>query len=56
MMGIPDAEVWLAYLLCVASSLLCVVYAWRNWDRGGDEVTPDDIQWQREEQKVEENL
>jgi hypothetical protein len=32
-LGIPDPQVWLAYLLCILSGLLCVVYGVLNWNR-----------------------
>ncbi len=54
MLGIEDKYVSAAYLLCVASSALCVVYGLFNWNRGDEEVKQEDIQWAAEEQKVEE--
>jgi hypothetical protein len=56
MLGIPSVGVALAYLLCIASTALCVVYAWRNWNRGDDEVKPQDAKWADEEKKAEEDL
>ena len=56
MLGIQDPIVALAYLLCLASTLLCVVYAWRNWNRGEETVEPDDVKWAKEEDKVEEEV
>lgn len=56
MLGIQDPIVALAYWLCLASTLLCVVYAWRNWNRGDETVEPDDVKWARKEDKVEEEL
>lgn len=56
MLGIPDSGVALAYVLCLLSSGLCVVYAWRNWNKGDEIVGPDDVKWVAEEKKVEEEL
>jgi hypothetical protein len=56
MFGIEDPIVALAYLLCIVSSGFCVIYAWRNWNHGNDTVEPDDIRWEKEEEKVEDNL
>ena len=56
MLGIQDWVVALAYVLCIASTGLCVVYAWRNWNRGDETVEPDDVKWAKEEKKVEEEL
>ena len=38
MFGIEDKCVSLVYLLCMASSLLCVVYGLINWNRGQQPV------------------
>jgi hypothetical protein len=56
MLGIPSLGVALAYVLCIASMVLCVVYAWRNWNRGDETVEADDVKWAAEEKKVEEEL
>lgn len=56
MLGIEDLSVAFAYLLCLVSSALCVVYGWWNWDRGDEAVEEADKQWQAEEKHVEENL
>jgi hypothetical protein len=56
MLGIEDKWVALAYLLCIASTLLCLVYAWLNWNRGAEEIRPEDIHWAAEEDKAEETL
>ena len=56
MLGISDFIVALAYFLCLVSTALCVVYAWRNWNRGDETVDADDVKWVAEEKKVEEKL
>jgi hypothetical protein len=56
MLGIDDQFVWLAYLLCVASTILCVIYAYINWNRGDDQVDEADLKWEAEEEKVERDL
>lgn len=56
MLGIPSPGVALAYVLCVGSTLLCVIYAWRNWNKGDETVEADDLKWVAEEKKVEEDL
>jgi hypothetical protein len=56
MLGIPSLGVALAYLLCIASTILCVVYAWRNWNRGDEKVETDDVKWAAGEKKAEEEL
>ena len=56
MLGIEDKGVVAAYLLCIASALLCVVYGLINWNRGDDSIQPDDVKWAIEETKVEEKI
>lgn len=57
MLGIEDPYVAAAYLLCIAASVLCVIYGLVNWNKGDDsEVGPEDVQWAEEEKKVEESL
>jgi hypothetical protein len=56
MLGIEDKFVWSAYLLCVLSTVLCVVYGAVNWNRGEEPVKGEDVQWAAGEQKVEEEL
>ena len=56
LLGIPDPWVWLAYVLCLLSTLTCVIYSWRNWNRGDEVVEEDDVRWAKEEDKFEEKL
>jgi len=56
MLGLEDNWVALAFLLCLASSALCVVYGFLNRNRGDDTVEEDDIRWAAEEDKAEEKL
>ncbi len=56
MLGIEDPGVWVAYLLCLLSALLCVVYGAINWNKGEEPVEQEDRQWAREEKQVEEKL
>jgi hypothetical protein len=56
MLGIEDKGVLAAYLLCIASAVLCVIYGLINWNRGEEETGPDDLRWAAEETKVEEEL
>jgi hypothetical protein len=56
MLGIEDGWVALAYVLCIASTLLCVIYGLINWNRGEEESESEDIQWAQEEKRVEDEL
>ncbi len=53
MLGIDDPVVLLAYLLCLASTLLCLIYGVINWNKGDDTVLPEDVMWSVEEKKSE---
>ncbi len=57
MFGLKDFWIWLPYLLCILSTLLCVVYGLLMWNKG-DEATPapEDISWAREEDKIDTEL
>jgi len=57
MLGIEGFWVLLAYLLCIASAALCVIYGLLNWNRGDDApVRQEDVRWVAQEKKVEEEL
>jgi hypothetical protein len=56
MLGIEDKFVALAYVLCIASALLCLIYGIVNWNKGDDTVNDEDVRWIKEEEKIEEEL
>ena len=56
MLGIDDGFVALAYVLCLASTVLCVIYAWINWNRGDDAVQEEDRAWQAKEETAKEDV
>ena len=56
MLGIDDPGVWVAYVLCILSTLLCVIYGAINWNKGDEPTQADDLAWAKEEKKVEEEL
>ena len=56
MLGIEDKGVLLAYLLCIGSSLLCVLYGLIARNIGDEPIKPEDVKWVTEEKKVEEEL
>ena len=54
-LGIPDPWIWLAYLLCLASTVLCVVHAFIRGRKAADaEPTPADNTWAKHEKEAEE--
>ncbi|MCF7957515.1 MAG: hypothetical protein K9M57_03595 [Phycisphaerae bacterium] len=56
MLGIEDKYVSAAYVLCLLSTVLCVVYGLINWNRGGDEISQEDVEWAADEKKIEEEM
>ncbi|MFA7693168.1 MAG: hypothetical protein GX117_13690 [Candidatus Hydrogenedentes bacterium] len=55
-LGIADFWVFLAYTLCVSAALLCVIYGLINWNRNGDEVSPESVAWAKEEDMRSQDL
>jgi len=58
MLGIEDKWVSAAYVLCLASAVLCVVYGLITWNKGdeGPEQVAEDVQWAEHEKQVEDEL
>ncbi len=56
MLGIADPWVAAAYILCLLSALLCIVYGAVNWNRGEEPPGAEDRHWAEEEDKFEEEL
>ncbi|MGC9453532.1 MAG: symporter small accessory protein [Phycisphaerae bacterium] len=56
LLGIQDPWVLGAYLLCILSTVLCVVYGLVMWNRGDEPVESEDISWAAHEEEVEEEL
>jgi len=53
MLGIDGFGVWLAYLLCILSTLLCIVYGILNWNKPKDaediKEIDEEISWEKKE-------
>lgn len=59
MLGIQDPWVVAAYLLCILSALICVVWGVFTWSKpavGDDEPEEEIRHWAEEEDKVEQEL
>jgi hypothetical protein len=57
MLGIDDPWVWGVYLLCIFSTLLCVIYGIINWNRGGEQESlqiEEETAWETDEEEMEE--
>lgn len=55
-LGIVDFWVFLAYLLVIIVTVICVVYGVVNWNRNGSEITPEDLAWAKDEDKISDDL
>jgi hypothetical protein len=58
-LGIPDPSIWIAYLLLIALTLLCIVYGILNWNKEGEisaEEEKEEKQWSKEEIELEEEV
>jgi hypothetical protein len=55
MLGLEDGWVFLAYVLCILTGLLCVVYGAVTWNRGDEPLKQEDVQWMKEEVEEVEN-
>ena len=58
MLGIEDPWVAMAYLLCIISAMLCVVWGIIKWNREDPDTEPDEEirRWAEEEERVEKEL
>ncbi len=59
MRGISNFGIARVYLLCIASTILCLIYGFINWNKGKDKE-PENLEaakkWGEKEQTIEENL
>ncbi|MFP4355509.1 MAG: symporter small accessory protein [Phycisphaerae bacterium] len=55
-LGLSDPYILAAYLLCILSTVLCVIYGAICWNRGEETIDSEDVRWAEEEKKVEEEL
>lgn len=55
MFGINDWGIWLAYILCFASVVLCIVYGILNWNKEGmdeAEQIQEEKNWEAKETDI----
>ncbi len=55
-LGIPAPAIWSAYVLCILSAVFCAFYGIANWNKGDEQVKPEDVKWVKDEKQVEEQL
>jgi len=59
MFGIKSLSILLAYILCILSSIACVVYGVLNWNKGADNEDAqieEGLEWQKVEAQNDDNL
>ena len=59
MLGIPDFGIIAAYLLCILSTVACVVYGIVNWNKGGEDEgaqVAEEAVWEEMQENVDESL
>ncbi len=56
MFGIEDNWVLAAYILCIASALLCVGYGLIFWNKGDEPVEESDRTWAQHEVEAEDKV
>jgi hypothetical protein len=59
MLGINDPWILTAYLLCILSAVLCIIYGAYYWNKGAENETEEfseEAKWEKDELKIEETL
>lgn len=59
LLGISDPYVLSAYVLCILSTLLCIIYGALNWNKGSEteeEEIEEQLDWEKEEEKMEDEI
>jgi hypothetical protein len=56
-LGINDPWIWGVYLLCILSTLLCVIYGLTNWNKGGEieeKEISEEAAWEEKEEEMQD--
>jgi len=56
MLGFGDFGIFAAYTLCILSALACVIYGIMNWNKGGNDESTADKDWDESEKDLVEKL
>jgi hypothetical protein len=57
-LGIDDPMIWGAYVLCILSTLLCIVYGLLYWNKGGENEAAqiaEELRWAKKEEAMEKD-
>lgn len=58
-LGLSDFGIISAYVLCILSTLLCVVYGIVNWNKGGEDESvqiTEESEWESKQNEIDEEL
>jgi hypothetical protein len=56
-LGINDPWIWGVYLLCIISTLLCIIYGLMNWNKGREteeKEISEEAAWEEKEEEMQE--
>ena len=58
MLGMGDFGIFLAYVLCIASTLACIIYGIFMWNKGAEkeDELKKDVNWEEKDKEITENL
>jgi hypothetical protein len=57
MLGISGWGCWLAYIISILSTILCIIYGIAMWNRGAEKQDEAEItKWVKEEREIEERF
>ena len=56
MLGFGDFSIFAAYSLCILSALACVIYGIINWNKGSEDLSKSDKDWDKNEKSLAEKL
>jgi hypothetical protein len=57
-LGIDDPMIWGAYVLCILSTLLCIVYGLLYWNKGNENEAAqiaEELRWEKKEEAMEKD-
>lgn len=56
MLGFGDFSIFLVYVLCIVSTVVCIVYGVINWNKDGEEDKLSDEKWDSDEKTMKDKL
>lgn len=56
MLGFTDVWIGIIYIATILAAILCVVYGFKNWNKGDQPLTETDKKWALEEKTIEKEL